>query len=77
MDRGTWWATVRGVSKSQTQMSDKQGEVQIVNYWGGSWGLEEENTHVYSLLFAVVYILTMVTFKLPRLVSPVELGKDA
>jgi len=39
----------------------------------GDW--QEENTHVYSLLFAVVYI--PVTFKLPRLVSPVELGKDA
>ena len=22
MDRGAWWATVRGVAKSQTQMSD-------------------------------------------------------
>ena len=22
MDRGTWWATVHGVAKSQTQLSD-------------------------------------------------------
>lgn len=32
---------------------------------------------MYSLLFSVVYILTTVTFKLPRLVSSVELGEDA
>ena len=24
MDRGAWWATVHGVSKSQTQLSDKE-----------------------------------------------------
>ena len=24
MDRGTWWATVHGVTKSQTRLGDKQ-----------------------------------------------------
>ena len=56
MDRGTWWATVRGVSKSQTQMSDKQGEVQIVNYWGGSWGLAgREHPCVFSAVCCGIY----------------------
>ena len=27
MDRGTWWATVHGVAKSQTQLSDYQSHI--------------------------------------------------
>ena len=46
MDRGTWWATVHGVAKSQTQLSDftftfqyfwpKHLELQIVT-WRKLW----------------------------------------
>ena len=30
MDRGAWWATVHGVSKSWTQLSDEDFQFQIV-----------------------------------------------
>ena len=30
MDRGAWWATVHGVSKSWTQVSDEHFQFQIV-----------------------------------------------
>ena len=36
MDRGAWWATVHGVAKSQTQLSDSHFHLksQIVNILG-------------------------------------------
>ena len=36
MDRGAWWATVPGVTKSQTQLSD-QAHTGIVNDKAQSW----------------------------------------
>ena len=38
MDRGAWWATVHGVSKSQTQLSDFTHSLTIIlrNFPGGS-----------------------------------------
>ena len=29
MDRGAWWATVRGVAKSQTQLSDLARSIHV------------------------------------------------
>ena len=37
MDRGAWWATVHGVEKSQTQLSD------FLGFPGGSAGKESCN----------------------------------
>ena len=32
MDRGAWWATVRGVTKSQTQLSSEAHTAQLVTW---------------------------------------------
>ena len=36
MDRGTWWATVHGIAKSQTQLSDKHSIAQDYSLLGSS-----------------------------------------
>ena len=36
MDRGAWWATVRGVAKSQTQLGD-QYLLAYTGYWVEYW----------------------------------------
>ena len=41
MDRGAWWATVRGVTKSRTQLSDWQTQAQMA---GSLHCAEESNT---------------------------------
>ena len=77
-DRGTWWAGYSPWGLTELDTTERQtggGADKQLTTGVGVGGWQEENTHVYSLLFSVVYILTTVTFKLPRLVSPVELGK--
>ena len=40
MDRGAWWATVHGVAKSQTRLSNQHACMS--NGGGGAWGLSLE-----------------------------------
>ena len=37
MDRGTWWATIHGVAKSQTRLSDLNMHTKLSNYCGQVW----------------------------------------
>ena len=46
MDRGAWWATVHGVTKSQTQLSDQAQRVVI----GGKIARKVSTMYQYALL---------------------------
>ena len=39
MDRGDWWATVHGVARTQTQLSDYTQQQQEVKYLPNKWRL--------------------------------------
>ena len=38
MDRGAWWATVHGITKSQTRLSDFHFSFALETYMPGYWG---------------------------------------
>ena len=38
MDGGAWWATVHGVAKGRTQLSDLPCLLRITDLWRGIWG---------------------------------------
>ena len=44
MDRGAWWATVQGVAKSRTWLSDFTLLEQRKKHWGLSLGLEDSHS---------------------------------
>ena len=59
MDRGTWWATVHGVSKSWTRLSDEQGEVLINSYrLGWELGAGRKRTPMCILCCFLWYIFS-------------------
>ena len=45
-DRGAWWATVHGVTKSQTQLRDEHTHTGMINWIIGHWWL---NFHLLPL----------------------------
>ena len=53
MDRGTWRATVRGVAKSQTRMSDQQYTILLPSSKGSSQ--PRDRTHVSSVAGSLLH----------------------
>ena len=49
MDRGAWQATVHGIAKSQTRLSDFQSGTELLAGAGSGWGVQCPTSH-YTLL---------------------------
>ena len=54
MDRGTWWATVHGVAKSWTWLTDKHSSIWKETFWTHSYILIETKVTHYDLSIGVI-----------------------
>ena len=63
MDRGAWWATVLGVTKSQTWLSNKAQHTkyfspQIFNYFG-EFTIESTYSYMYIIFFKRCFLVLL------------------